>query len=108
MLRRGDVILLCVILVSVLSGWQSQAAPTERTPQLLRQVQASFSIAPSSVGTGSTAEVRITAPGSLDLGAVQESQIVFRPSDGISNVRIVSASAQQLTLSFKIDEEAAT
>jgi hypothetical protein len=124
------VLLLCAFLSaaigeSVPPAWRAHAAGAERTPQRLalgpgkhsaigdglslrKHVQASFSISPTKVATGTTATVTITAPGSLDLGAVQDNQIMVRPSDGVSDVRIVWATAQKLKLSFAINENAAT
>src|SRR5262245_61039171 len=128
--RSARVLLLCAFLSaaigeSVPPAWRAQAAGADRTParlalgplkggavgddlSLRNHVQAAFSISPSIVGTGTTPTVTITAPGSLDLAAVQDNQIVVRPGDGVSDIRIVWATAQQLKVSFVISEDAAT
>jgi len=70
----------------------------------LAQVTAS----PSVVDTGKTNTVDISVPGSFDLSQVDLSHVGIRPNQGVSNVRIDSATAQHMSLSFDLSSDAAT
>jgi hypothetical protein len=70
--------------------------------------QGSITVAPAVVNTGGQATVTLTSSGFFDFSEVLESQISVRPANGISNVKIVWASAQQLRLSFNVAEDATT
>jgi hypothetical protein len=72
----------------------------------IQLAQAAITVSPSIVDTGTTSEVTISAPGTFDLGAVQESQISLRPVSGVSNLRIVWATAQQMRLSLTLSDAA--
>ena len=77
-------------------------------PSEIQKVQAAITVSPTMVDTGATSEVTISAPGTFDLGAVQKGQISIRPSDGVSNLRIVFATAQQMRLSLAVSDAAET
>jgi hypothetical protein len=81
--------------------------PTTAGPTELAQTQSGVSVSPASVDAGATATLVIAANGTVDLSGVTESQIGVRPDNGIANIKILSQSAQRLTLSLDVAESAA-
>lgn len=75
--------------------------------QQIAFAQGSISVFPNIVDTGTSPAVTISASGFFDLTEVQQSQISIRPSQGVSNLKITWATAQQLKLSFTLAEDAA-
>jgi hypothetical protein len=73
----------------------------------LHRVQGVITLAPTVVDTGTSSRVTITASGFFDLAEVTESQISFRPGQGVSNIQIAGATAQRLVVTFDISEDAA-
>ena len=71
-------------------------------PTQLAQTQSGVRVSPASVDAGATATLVIAANGTVDL-----SQIGVRPDNGIANIKILSQSAQRLTLSLDVAESAA-
>ena len=65
-----------------------------------------ITVTPAVVDTGETATVTLSSSGFFDLADVQDGQISIRPNDSVTNPRIVSATAQRLTLSFQIAPDA--
>jgi hypothetical protein len=62
----------------------------------------SLELSPTVVKTGESSKVVIKSGGFFDLSEIRQSQIGIRPNEGISDLRIVDATAQSLDLSFKI------
>lgn len=91
--------LLVAVLVAALASFPS-ALPT--------LAQGVITVSPNAVFTGTSSTVTLSASGFFDLSQVRASQIAIRPSEGVSVIQIVSATAQRLTISFRISEEAAT
>jgi hypothetical protein len=73
---------------------------------LVQRIQFVISVTPKIVDAGATATLTITAPGTFDLSVVKASQIGVRPDDGVSNLKILEQSAQQLKLSLDLAETA--
>ena len=78
---------------------RSLAAPA--TP-LVHPVQGTIGISPDAVDSGGPASVTFTASGFFDLSQVRVGQMGVRPADDISSLKIVSQTAQHLTLSFQV------
>jgi hypothetical protein len=74
--------------------------PSSQTPG------ASITVDPGQVDIGTTATVTLFSGGFFDLSAVKLSQVGVRPGDGVSNLKIESATAQRMKLSFKISSDA--
>jgi hypothetical protein len=76
-------------------------------PIELAQAQPGVSVSPASVDAGTTATLVIAANGTVDLSGIEGSQIGVRPGNGIANIKILSQSAQRITLSLDVAENAA-
>jgi hypothetical protein len=68
----------------------------------------SISVSPSIVETGNKNTVDISTAGFFDLSQVDLPRIGIRPNQGVSDVRINSATAQHLSLSFNLSEDTQT
>jgi hypothetical protein len=75
-------------------------APSSQVPS------ASITVEPDKVDIGTTATVTLFSSGFFDLSEVNLSQVGIRPKDDVSSLRIESATAQRMKLSFKISSEA--
>ena len=106
--RRTPVVWLGLLICLQLSGvGRAAETPTMAGPIQLAQTQSGVSVSPASVDAGATATLLIAANGTVDLSGVAESQIGVRPDNGIANIKILSQSAQRLTISLDVAESAA-
>lgn len=78
------------------------------TNDLTHKVQGSVTVSPNIVETGTSPTVTISASGFFDLSQVRESLIGIRPTQGVSNIQIESATAQRLRLSFTLAPDTVT
>lgn len=69
-------------------------------------VQASISVSPSVVETGTSPTLTLTSSGFFDLSEVRVPQVGIRPDEGVLDLKITSATAQRMALSFKLSEAA--
>jgi len=108
---RGLLVGLFAILLVSLHWTNSRAQIPQRIEgralgglaQQIQRVQGgSITVSPNVVDTGTSSMVTISASGFFDLSEVLEPQIGIRPSQGVSNVQIESATAQHLVLSFQL------
>lgn len=70
------------------------------------QTGGSITVSPVEVTTGTDVTVTLAASGFFDLSEVRASQVGLRPNQGVSNLRITSATAQRMELSFQLSEDA--
>jgi hypothetical protein len=105
--RRDDTLSRLREIAFVFPGSARNSLSAGADPGFHR-VQGTISVTPTAVDTGTTARVTITASGFFDLGDVRESQIGFRPSQGVSDIQIAGATAQRLVLTFDLSEDAST
>jgi hypothetical protein len=89
------------------SGGRAAETPTMAGPTQVAQTQSGVTVSPTSVDAGATARLVIAAHGTVDLSGIAASQIGVKPDDGIANIKILSQSAQQLTLSLDVAETVA-
>jgi hypothetical protein len=82
------------------------AASKSYADHKIQEAQATISVTPDTVDTGSSPSVTLNSAGFFDLSQVTASQIGLRPGDGVSNIQIVSQTAQHLTLSFQLADAA--
>jgi len=66
----------------------------------------SISLSPTAVETGTSPTLTLTTSGFFDLSEVRPSQVGIRPNQGVSNLKIVSATAQRMVLSFDLSGDA--
>lgn len=88
------VLLSLTLLVALPAALSSQTA------------SGSISVSPVQVEIGTSPTVILTASGFFDLSSVEPSQLGISPNQGISNLRITSATAQRMSLSFEISADA--
>lgn len=69
--------------------------------------QGSISVSPSTVETGTSPTLTLSTSGFFDLSEVAPSQVGIRPSEGILDLQIKSATAQRMELAFKLSDAAA-
>ena len=106
--RRTPVVWLGLLVCLQFSGpGRAADTPSMVEPIQLAQAQSGVSVSPASVDAGATATLVIAANGTVDLSGVAGSQIGVRPNNGIANIKILSQSAQRLTLSLDVAETAA-
>ncbi len=66
----------------------------------------SISLSPTEVETGTSPTLTLTTSGFFDLSEVRLPQVGIRPNQGVSNLKIVSATAQRMVLSFDLSGDA--
>src|SRR5262245_4838395 len=87
-------------LVTLLILLGLTGAPSSQVPG------ASITVDPDKVDIGTTPTVALFSAGFFDLSEVKLSQVGIRPNDGVSNLKIESATAQRMRLSFKVSSDA--
>ena len=81
------------------------AATALLTPLFTAALAQGIAVTPNVVEIGTSPRVTITASGFFDLSEVGPSQIGIRPSEGVSDIRIINQTAQRLSLSFGLAED---